>query len=268
MSINLTPPPALRGDDRNGLVQMHSFLFRLTEQLNAALQETDRRILETEKVTGITKAQNAPGEAAPDSGNPPLTEQYESLMSLIIKTAHTVQSEMDVIESTLKSDYMAWSDWGSYDERVESVITQTASGVVENYTFESSTKPLKEQVADFDNYMVEASGYIQKGIIKFDESGAPVIGIAIGQDLKKVTVTQDGVEYEKFDTQRSLATYTADRVTFWQNGVEVAWFSSSELVCVNIRAEDRITLGSESDSDQWEISRNNGFTIKWIGGND
>lgn len=263
MSINLTPPPALRSDDRNSLVQMHSFLFRMTEQLNAALTETDRRIIETEKVTGITKAQNAPGEAAPDSGNPPLTEQYESLKSLIIKTAHTVQSEMDVIEKKLKSEYVAWSDWGGYTEDIQADIRQTASGVVENYKFESSTKPLKDQVADFDSYMIGAIGFIQRGIIGFDDKGGPIFGIAIGESLKRTTVTVGDVEYtDVFDTEQSLATYTANRVTFWNGGVEVAWFSDSELVCNAIKVSERIALGD----DMWEISRTNGFTIKWIGG--
>lgn len=262
MNMNFSPPPTLKVDDKSSLTQMHSFLFRLTEQLNAALNEADRRILETEKVTGIAKAKNASGEGATDGTNPPLAEQYESLKSLIIKTANTVKSEMDVIETTLKSEYMAWSDWGTYNEEITNVITRTASGVVENYQFESSVKPLKDQVVGFDQYMAETSGFIQRGIIRFDADGAPVIGIAIGQDLKKVTVERNGTAYEVFDMARSLATYTADRVTFWQNGVEVAWFSDSELVCTAINIADRIALGS----DQWEIGRMNGFTIKWIGG--
>lgn len=270
MSVNFSPPPTLRGDDKSSLTQMHAFLFRLTEQLNAALNETDRRIIETEHVTGISSTVEgsiggAGGSgAAGGAGKPSLVEQYESLKSLIIKTADTVHSEMDVIESTLKSDYMAWSDWGSYDERVENVITQTASGVVENYQFESSAKPLKDQVADFDSYMIGASGFIQRGIIGFDENGHPIFGIAIGESLKRTTKTVDGVDYtDVFDMQQSLATYTADRVTFWQNGVEAAWFSDSELVCVGIRAE-KIIIGAN----QWEVSQSasDGFMIKWIGG--
>ena len=261
MSINLTPPPGIRGDDRSSLVQMHSFLFRLTEQLNAALNETDRRIQETERVTGISAGTTGSAPAG-DNGNPPLTEQYESLKALIIKTADVVKSEMDVIENTLKSEYMAWSDWGAYNEDITNVITQTASGVVENYQFASSLKPLKDQVVDFDSYIVETNGYIRRGIIGYDGE-VPIIGIAIGKDLVSKEVTINGVVYPEINMSRSMATYTDDKVTFWQNGVEIAWFSSSELVCRGIRT-DKVTLGD----DLWEISYTNGFTIKWIGGDE
>ena len=71
----------------------------------------------------------------------------------------------------------------------------------------------------------------------------------------------DGVTWQEIDMTRSLATYTSDKVTFWQNGVEVAWFSNSELVTTALNVADRITLGG-----LWEVSRRNGFTIKWIGG--
>lgn len=260
MQMNFSPPPGLRGDERSSLTQMHAFLFRLTEQLNAALQETDRRIEQTERATGIRQASgNAGGTGSSIPGS--MAQQYNDLKSLIIKTASDVRSEMDRVEAQLRSEYIAKSEWGTYEENIRADFEATAAGVVESYGYESRLDSLDDMAADFDSYMIETSGYIKRGIIGYDASNVPIIGIAIGQDIKSTTVTIGGEVYEEIDMTRSLATYTSNRVTFWQNGVEVAWFSNSELVCTNLKIADRITIG-----DLWEISRSNGFAIKWIGG--
>lgn len=256
MGMNFSPPPGLRGDERSSLQQMHSFLFRLTEQLNKALDETDRRIEQTEQATGIKASPK--GSSGPQSG---MVQQYNDLKSLIIKTANTVRSEMDIVEAQLRREYIAKSEWGVYEESLQADFEATAAGVVESYGYESRLDSLDDRAADFDSYRIETAGYIKRGIIGYDENNVPIIGIAIGQDLKSTTVTIGGEVYEEIDMTRSLATYTANKVTFWQNGVEVAWFSNSELVCTALKIADKIILG-----DVWEISRSNGFAVKWIGG--
>jgi len=256
MRMNLTPPPGLRGDEKSQLVQMHSFLFQLTEQLNAALSQADDRLQAAERITGTGQRDEGGKKLSPT-----LQDQYQSLKSLIIKTAHTVKGEMDVIRARLNSDYIAVSDWGRYEENLRADFEATAGGVVESYGYASRLDSLDEHAADFDSYVAETNGYIKRGIIGYDADNAPVIGIAIGQDLKSVKVTIDGVEYEEIDTTRNLATYTSSGITFWQNGVKVAWFSNEKLACTSITVADRIIF-----EEQWEISRGNGFTVKWIGG--
>lgn len=270
MQTNFMPPPGLRGAPEAQLVQMHSFLFRLTEQLNAALEATDKRI-ETAQAAA-NSAQNRPGsniiinnggsgDGGGDTTTPDFTEQYNELKALIEKTAEDVQAEMDILETELKSSYIAKSEWGTYEENLKADFTSTAEGVVENYGYSSRLDSLEKDAVDFDAYIIETNGYIKRGIIGYDENNIPIIGIAIGQDLKSTEVIIDGVTWQEIDMTRSLATYTSDKVTFWQNGVEVAWFSNSELVTTALNVADRITLGG-----LWEVSRRNGFTIKWIGG--
>ena len=53
MQMNLSTPPALRGDEQNQLAPMHSFLFQLTEQLNNALSQADERLMAAERITGL-----------------------------------------------------------------------------------------------------------------------------------------------------------------------------------------------------------------------
>ena len=255
MQMNLSTPPALRGDAENQLVQMHSFLFQLTEQLNNALSQADERLMAAERITGLNSDEST------GSADPSLADQYQTLKSLIIKTAHTVRHEMDMIETNLASNYIAVSDWGTYEENINRNIVDTAEKTVEKYDYSSRLDSLDDKAAGFDSYMTEAKGSITRGIVDYDEDGAPIIGIAIGQDLKSVTVVIDGVEYQKIDTTDNLALYTSTGITFIQNGVKVAWFKDRKLACNGIDVTDSITLGGK-----WEINRTNGFSIKWVGG--
>ena len=255
MQMNLTPPPGLRGDEKSQLVQMHSFLFQLTQQLNTALSQADERLQAAERIAGLSEDDE--GSSIQKS----IAEQYQSLKSLIIKTAHTVRVEMDMLVTDMEKKYIAVSDWGTYEENINRNILETAEKTVESYGYESRLDSLDDRAADFDSYMVESKGSITRGIVDYDANGAPIIGIAIGQDLKSVTVEIDGEVYEEIDTTRNLATYTATGITFWQNGAKVAWFENSRLTCTSINVNDRIQIGGK-----WEISHVNGFTIKWIGG--
>lgn len=123
MDYNFAPPPALSSDDRGNLVRMHSFLFQLTQQLNCALSQADQRIVQAESASGII-----PGKS---TGIPQtLARQYGDLKSLIIKTADTVRSEMTAIETTLQGQYIAKSEWGDYEQRLQAHFAATAEGVV------------------------------------------------------------------------------------------------------------------------------------------
>ena len=65
------------------------------------------------------------------------------------------------------------------------------------------------------------------------------------------------------DKNQNMATYTSDRISFWQNGVVAAYISQSMLVIANARLNGKLEFG-----DEWEISRKRGLAFKWIGGED
>ena len=102
--------------------------------------------------------------------------------------------------------------------------------------------------AIFDSYRIETTGYIKRGIIGFDDENYPIFGIAIGQELKHKEVTVGGEVYEVFDERQNMATYAADKLSFWVNGVQVAYLSNSELVVTRIIVSDSIQLTSAADS--------------------
>lgn len=247
---NIIQPPTLQGDAGAQLTQVYRYLFRLSEQLNMALGETDRQVQYIRTNNG--------GAVDEDRLTSDLDRQYRDLKSLIIKTADVVRAEMDVIVTQLDSKYLAISDWGTYREEVSREITDTAKHTIENFKYGEEIFNIPDMVADFEAYRIEAEGYIKRGIIGYDDENFPVIGIAIGQTLRSKTVVIDGVEYQEFDTSENMATYAAEKLSFWINGVEVARLSNSELVVTRAVISDSIQLGD------WniEVNAQDGMTVQ------
>ena len=245
--MNFAPPPGLKGNEKSQLVQIHSFLFRLTEQLNAALVQTDNAI---QKAQTAVSASGKPADGSTEA-------EYRELKSLIIKSADAVRAEMDVVETTLRSEYQAISDeWGTFQENIDRTIIDTAESTIESYNYQA-------QIDGLEQFQQTSQGYIRRGIIGFDDNNLPIYGIAIGQELGNVEVEKDGTVYETIDMTRSMAIYTANKMAFYQNGVEVASFNQKTLTVTDIDVSDTVTFNK-----QWELSRKYGFTLRWIGGDE
>ena len=250
---NLPTPPALMGTELQQIGQIRSYLFRISEMLNAAMTEQNIVLERT--------AQRQSNSVSSEAFSKEIDDQYQRLKSLIIKTADVVYMEMSKIETELMQQYIAKSEWGTYEESISNEIKATAEGIVQSYNYDSKIDEVAAGVADFEAYKIATSGYIQSGIIGYGDDNLPIIGIAIGQDLKSKEITIGGEVYSEIDMTKNLATYTSDRITFWQNGIEVAYISNSEMGITSVHIKGKIKLG-----DEWEISHTNGFTIKWIGG--
>ena len=251
MMNNIPTPPALMGTEAQQISQMRSYLFRISEMLNSALTEQNVVLESTKQQVNHAVSDSVFSEE--------LDAQYSSVKSLIVKTADIVRSEFDLYVLNLSSNYIAKSEWGTYEEQIQSDITVGAEAVLQEIGYESTISDLKDGVADFEEYKIQTNGYIQSGIIGYGGDNVPIIGIAIGQDLTSEKVTIDGTEYNKIDMTKNLATYTSERITFWQNGREVAYISNSEMGITAVHITGKMTLG-----DNWEISHANGFAIRWI----
>lgn len=222
-------------------------MFRLSELLNIAVAGS--------QPTAVSTGQ--PAAAAKES------QSTSELRSLIVNTAGTVRREMDKLETTLNSSYEALSeDWGTYRETMESTITATAESILQEYGFASSIETLQTEAAGFSAYQQRTEGYIKQGFIDYDAAGMPIIGIAIGQNLKSTTVTVNGTDYEQFDSTQSCAFYTAEKVSFRIHGQEVAYVSNRKLYIGDVEITGSAVIGP------WMIDTARGFTIKWIGGDN
>lgn len=238
MTTIVLQPPALRGTEAEKLDQVYRYLFRLSEELNNALnasQDIPGRVMKTQSGSEAGRVVQQPGSNA----------QMDDLRALIIKTADIVNRRVDKLVTELGSEIEAVSeDYGSFKQDIDRRIEETAEATIEQFDFSERIVGVESSVVDgVTEYRIASLGYIKRGIIGFDDGGFPVYGIAVGEELSEKTVVRDGVEYSVVDTAKNLATYTADGIYFWVNGVVRAYFSNEKLYVTRIEVTDGITIG-------------------------
>ena len=249
-------PPILQGSTTDQLRQLRQWLYRLSTDLNVALTSLSAENF----AEGNLPA--AKGNGAQTGGTTVETNAASALKSLIVKTANTVRREMDVLETELRSSLVAQSDFGTFAESINTTVRDSAESIERLTQYQAAmTDSLNGLGAEFEQYVIESSGYIKQGIIGY-ENAVPIIGIAIGQDIRvSGTETVDGREYEVIDTSSNVSTWTPGKLTFYVNGLEAAYVSNGAFYAPTLHV-----LGRQYHGANWEISHDNGYTIKWIGG--
>ena len=258
MSFRVETPPALRGEPEQQLSLMSSYLFRLSEALNVALNSLSERSYTSATEVQVSKSDSVNKSLATDT----TVASYNELRGLINNTSQFVHSEIDKLSTELERQYVAMSDdWGTFQENISSSIEATAEGIVQSYGYDAEIQTLHEEAAGFSAYKISTEGYIRQGFIDYDENNIPIVGIAIGQGLTSTKVTINGIEYQKIDSTASCAFYTATKVSFRINGQEVAYVSNRKLYIGDVEITGSVVLGGK-----WMISTASGLSIKWIGG--
>lgn len=226
-------PPIAAGTEAQQLSRVYSYLYQLSDKLNHTL-------------TSLTADNFADGEAAAirtlADGTVARTqaEQANTLRSLIIKTADVVRSEMDVLETQLRTDYVAESEFGQFVEGLDATIRATADGVVQGYNYSGQIVALQSDMTSFETYQTTTQAYIKTGLLYFDQDNLPVYGVAVGQDLAKVEVNGE----EVLARTGLMSTFTADRLSFWQGETEIAYMSSGVLHIARAELSESLRIGN------------------------
>ena len=253
MSLNTLPMPPGWIDRAT-----YDYLYRVTEQLNLALSN-----LSAENFAADSTARQVLSGGMSGEQKKTLESGLGNLKSLIIKTADAVQAEMQVLETSLESKYVAVSDFGAYQEDIAARLTATAASIEQAISYYAALSDALGGVSDeFDAYTVEVAGYIRQGIIGYEDA-VPVIGIAIGRDLTVTGAqeTVDGKTYDVIDTSSNMSVWTPDKLGFYINGTEAAYFSNGALYVGTVIVQTKLVLGQN----KWQIDHANGFAVKWIG---
>jgi len=221
-------PPVLQGDEKAQLYQLQRFLMTMSDKLNTALMD-------------ITIDQMAPETKKTITGTQQTTEkQYETLKSMIIKTAEIVRNEMDEISTHLEANYDALSSqFGEYERNLDSEIRATAEGILQEYSYEERITGLEE---DTEVFVRHINQYIFSGLV--DEVNGRY-GIAIGENV----TAYDAQGNPYLNTNRKMATFTMDRLSFWQGETELAYFSNSIFHI----AQGEVTNSMKMGNHLWKI---------------
>ena len=243
MQVNLSMPPSSIEK------KTYEYLFGMAQQLNIALNALDESNLSPSVASALASGSKASSEVAS------LPSQYNTLRSMIIKTANTIRSEMDKLSVSLEGTYVAQSDFGSYVQELSSYIEANPEALTQYYKFASDLQANLDEVdVAFETYRTSTEGYIRTGIVYYEDE-IPVYGVAVGQNLTSTTI--DGEEV--IDRRDFRATFTAKKLSFWQDETEVAYVSNNKLNIMEVDILNAMRIGN------WDVSTSNGLAIKWVG---
>ena len=168
--VQMETPPLLRGTEQEQLAQLRSYLFQAAQHLNLALNDLSMDSFGKD----VQEAIQAGGTQSAEKVQASVDQTASALKDLIIKTANVIYQQMDVLETVLRSEYVAASDFGQYQEEIESRLTQTAENTTAAYDYAAKISAdtdarLTELAGDQDalrEMLVKSSGYIKQGTRK------------------------------------------------------------------------------------------------------
>ena len=228
MSMEIRLPNITAQTDAGKLQQVQSYLFQLVEQLNFALKSVDtvagsNVVLETGRSTGVQREQEAQAS-------------FNSIKALIIKSADIINAYYEEITQKLSGEYVAQSEFGTYQEITEQTITKTSTMVSQNYT---NVQQIITDLEGLEHKLIEVDAHINSGVLYYDESGVPIYGLEVGQ-----RTNIDGVE--KFN---QFARFTASRLSFYDsNGYECAYVSDKKLFIPHAEITGSFIIGKLVDT--------------------
>ena len=252
-SLTLAYPSIAGKTTQEQLESMRRYLCSVTEQLNLADWSAKATLTE------ISQAIDA--DSLPEAEKKTTLSGYAALKSLIIKTADFAAANSETWSTKLSGSYVAISDFGKYLEKTQLTIEGNSVGI----------KQLYDYTAGVNNaFSVNSRQYIKTGLLYYNDV-TPVYGVGVGNIETTVT---DGGERVIDRTKNELVTVTPDRVSFWQDGQEVAYlsnkklhFPSGTLEAYNAVLSGTITAAADSTFGPWTISESSIFrTANEFGG--
>ena len=215
MAERIETPPTMQGDEKQQLEQMWRYLYQLSEAINSNLDAIGGNDLTDAERKTMNEILNSAGISTDGNGIP---SDYETLKSLIIKTADFVQTKLTEYRLNLLGETVASGQFGRYVQQTGLDVVVTPTGITQNYSF-------REIVQDLKQYEVNAKNYIKTGLLRTVDS-LPVYGVAIGKDI--VTFSDQGVE--TYNDGNKVAELTAEELSFWQNGNKIASYTGTSII--------------------------------------
>ena len=218
-------PPIRTGTPEDQLKAIYDFLFTQSQKLTEAMNSIELTQLEPETQTAIRQAGEAEAKAE---------ASRKSSKELIIKNAEQVRTEIDRIVTELNQSITAISEsFGTYQQNIHNEIEQTAAGI--RQTYEMLETIVNTANTANEEYRRRLSSFIYSGILD-STADPPVTGIAIGQNVTK----NDGT----LNDENKMATFTADRITFYLNGIETGYYEGNMFHISRGEVVDSMKMGN------------------------
>lgn len=241
--INAFRLPSVTATTEAGkLQQIQSYMYQLVEQLNVALADIDGGSIGKQ-----TAVANQPGISPTAGAEVAAQATFGSIKSLIIKSADIVNAYYDAINKRLEGLYVAESDFGTYAEQTTQQIEANSTAVKQFYT------NLQTVISDINLKIsqIDVSAYINSGLLDYDDDGAPVYGLEVGQRT----------EIDGKEVFNRYARFTASKLSFFDsNSIEVAYISDKKLYISHVEITGSFTMGGFIDI----VLDDKSVVTKWV----
>lgn len=235
MNIDLRPLNLTATTPEAKIAQIQSYLVQFVSQLQYALYS-----IEEQEKEYIERIENKQKEITPEKE---AESTFNSIKSLIIKSADIVNAYSEEINRELSGLYVARSDFGTYSEQTSRLIEENSKYTQDVFL---NVQEISSSLSEVENIVLETNAYIKSGELDTDEEGRPVIGIEVGQ-------TNNGV-FSRY------ARFTSERLSFFNsNGIEIAYVSGQKLYITSAEITGNLTLG------KYEIDTSDGLIFRWVG---
>ena len=160
-------PPILQGDERTQLQQLYNYLGIMSAKLNEAMTEVETQSAGAQVAVVSQTTQKTGGGSGTTGGSSETTGDYfDTLRSMITKTAKLVRNEMEQISLELNHSLeMQSTDFGQLVEETKQEVIGTAEGFVQQFEKSSTITTLQDGKQKADTYMRKTSSYIFSGIL-------------------------------------------------------------------------------------------------------
>lgn len=239
--VDIRLPNITATDPASQMAQMRSYLYQMVEQLNWALATIEVRDSSESSNNIIVSGGASMTEAEAQN-------TFNSIKSLIIKSADIVDAYYEEIDKKFSGMYVAKSDFGEYKEGTEALITENSTSITQAF---KNIERIESNVSGINDTVMGITANIKTGKLFEDDNGVPVYGVEVGQ---KTIV--DGVEvFNKY------ARFISNRLSFYdQNGNEVSYISDYKLYITNAQITGNMWIGG------YKVDTSNGIAFIWSGG--
>ena len=237
MTLDVPMPSLVGGGDGE---EIRRYLFRLATYLREVLPNVSASEVR------VLPVRRAGREQSEEQKN--VLSSFAALKSLIISSADLVEHFAETTERTLSGKYVASSAFGTYREETERAIKESATRTDDLF---SSLQSITSDVTGLENAMIEVAARLRTGLLYYDEDGAPVYGLEIGQ-RNEVNGEEYFLKYARF---------TADRLSFYdRNGAEVAYIGDYKLFISAAEIAGDLRIGG------YHVSSADGLAFRYVGG--
>lgn len=221
--------------------QMRKYLFQLVEYIQ--VNQTLSTAVNTEKGNSSVAAGASFAQQEQQAQS-----AFNSVKSLIIKSAEIVDAYYAQISKRLEGSYVAQSEFGTYKQDTSALISVNAEGIKVNY---DNIQDLNANIEGIQSSLVDVAAHIKSGLLEYDDAGIPIYGVEVGQ-----TNVVDGEQ-----VFRKFARFTADRLSFYDANEEiVAYISDYKLHITHVEIGLSLRQGAFLDKTLEDRS----ILTKWV----